>query len=333
MIKEIFSFVSMVMPFYIDNMYCKSVEGINTFRNHNTKVETKLRELRFIDFAEQVRKKRESELSNIEEIRSRQELRSDYDKYIQDSKVDKFTTFVVACGLLKDGLELQERVNKYQNALGKESATIVSKLADRIAELTKFKDRINQDMTDIWDDLYEVKCSEDVEDLIERITMVLQKGISQVDQSDFSELQENMQELLADISEVKAATNSRKEFEEVSIQMKEKYAESNFDFEVLPIIEDVISEILKVLDDREEQWKQENLSLGDKSRVNVHKWKERTQFLPEYLSDETVKKVEVLGKEADEIISEGKIEDVIFYFDKLDDNEKKECFEKLKQKI
>lgn len=277
-------------------------------------------------------KKKEAQkvtIYNIEEIRSRQELRSDYDKYIQDSKVDKFTTFVVACGLLKEGLELQERVSKYQSALGKDSATIVSKLADRIAELTKFKDRINQDMTDIWDDLYEVKCSEDVEDLIERITMVLQKGISQADQSDFSELQENLQELLADINEVKAATNSRKEFEEVSIQMKEKYAESDFDFEVLPIIEDVISEILKVLDDREEQWKQENLSLGDKSRANVHKWKERTQFLPEYLSDETVMEVEVLGKEADEIISEGKIEDVIFYFDKLDDNEKKECLEKL----
>lgn len=333
MIKEISSFVSVVMPAYIDNMYCKSVERINTFRNHNTKVETKLRELGFIEFAEQVRMKRESELSNIEEIRSRQELRSDYDKYIQDSKVDKFTTFVVACGLLKEGLELQERVSKYKSALGKDSATIVSKLADRIAELTKLKDRINQDMTDIWDDLYEVKCSEDVEDLIERITMVLQKGISQADQLDFSELQENLRELLADINEVKAATNSRKEFEEVSIQMKEKYSESDFDFEVFPIIEDVISEILKVLDDREEQWKQENLSLGDKSRVNVHKWKERTQFLPEYLSNETVKKVEVLGKEADEIISEGKIEDVIFYFDKLDDNEKKECFEKLKQKI
>lgn len=333
MIKEISSFVSMVMPAYIDNMYCKSVEGINTFRNHNTKVETKLRELGFIEFAEQVRNKREAELSNIEEIRSRQQLRSDYEKYIQDSKVDKFTTFVVACGLLKEGLELQERVSKYQSALGKDSATIVSKLADRIAELTKFKDRINQDMTDIWDDLYEVKCSEDVEDLIERITMVLQKGISQADQSDFSELQENLQELYADINEVKAATNSRKGFEEVSIQMKAKYSESDFDFEVLPIIEDVISEILKVLDDREEQWKQENLSLGDKSRANVHKWKERTQFLPEYLSDETVMEVEILSKEADEIISEGKIEDVIFYFDKLDDNEKKECLEKLKQKL
>ena len=40
-----------------------------------------------------------------------------------------------------------------------------------------------------------------------------------------------------------------------------------------------------------------------------------------------------LDKEADNIISEGKIEDVIFYFDKLDETEKKECLEKLKQKV
>lgn len=51
MAEEISSFVSMIMPAYIDNMYCKSVQGINTFRNHNTKVETKLRELGFIEFS------------------------------------------------------------------------------------------------------------------------------------------------------------------------------------------------------------------------------------------------------------------------------------------
>lgn len=333
MAKEISNFVSITMPSYVDNMYCKSVEGINTFRNHNTKIEVKLKELGFIDFAELVRKKKDSELSNIEEIRSRQELRSDCDKYIQESKLDKFTTFVVATGLLKNGLELQDRVNKYKNALGKDSTTIVSKLSDRIVELKKFKDRISQDMIDIWDDLYEVKSSEDVEDLIERITIVLQKGISHTDQLDFSELQDNLQELLNDINKVKATTNSRKEFEEISVKKKEKYADSDFDFEVLPIIEDVISEILKTLNNKEEKWKHENLSLGDKSRANVHKWKERTKYLPEYLSYETIIKVKELDKEADNIISEGKIEDVIFYFDKLNKDEKKECLEKLKQKV
>ena len=328
-IKEISDFLADVMGSYVANMYCKSVEGINTFRNHNTKVETKLRDLGFTSYADAVRKKREDELSNIEEIRSRQELRSDYEKYIQESKLDKFTSFVGACGQLKDGLELQERVAKYQGALGKDATTIVSKLTERIAELTKFRDRINQDMTDIWDDLYEVKSDEDVEDLIDRITIVLQKGIAPTDQSDFAELQNNLQELLVDINQVKGATASRTDFEAVSQNMKEKYVESDFDFEVLPIIEDVILEIQKALDQKEEEWKKTHLSLGDKTRANVHKWKEKTQYLPEFLSVDTVNKVKELSKEADKIISVGKIEDVIFYFEKLDDDEKKNCINKL----
>ena len=41
----------------------------------------------------------------------------------------------------------------------------------------------------------------------------------------------------------------------------------------------------------------------------------------------------MVDKEADEIISESKIEDVIFYFDKLDDNEKKECIRKLQSRL
>lgn len=52
--------------------------------------------------------------------------------------------------------------------------------------------------------------------------------------------------------------------------------------------------------------------LGDKSRTSVHKWKEKTQYLPEYLSESTLVEVKKLAKEAEEIISEGKIDDVVF---------------------
>lgn len=75
------------------------------------------------------------------------------------------------------------------------------------------------------------------------------------------------------------------------------------------------------------------LTLGDKSRKAVHKWKEKTAYLPEYLSEETIEKVKMVDKEADEIISEGKIEDVLFYFDKLDDVEKLECIQKLQNRL
>lgn len=327
--KEISAFLAQVMPEYVKNMYCKSVEAVNTFRNHNTKIETKLRELGFDVFADEVKKKREIELSNTEEIRSRQELRADYDKYIQESKLDKFTPYVLICSLLKDGLEIQKRLDKYQNTLGKDAESIVRTLQGRISELTKCKDRINQDMIDIWDDLCEVKCAEDVEDLLERITMVLQKGISPADQSDFVELQDNLNKLYADITNVREATNSRKNFEKVSTDTKNKYTESEFDFEVLPIIEDVIEKIEASLDEKEEKWKKENLSLGDKSRANVHKWKENIAYLPEYLSEVTLTEIKKLDKEAEEIIREGKIDDVVFYFEKLDNAEKKDCLDKL----
>ena len=98
-------------------------------------------------------------------------------------------------------------------------------------------------------------------------------------------------------------------------------------------MEEVISEIEKTLNDKEEKWKGDNLTLGTKSRKDIHIWKERTKFLPDYLSDDTLAKVKELDSEADEIISEGKIEDVIFYFDKLNDKEQKECLEKLSSRV
>ena len=49
--------------------------------------------------------------------------------------------------------------------------------------------------------------------------------------------------------------------------------------------------------------------------------------------EEAMNEIKELDKEADELISEGKIEDVIFYFDKLDDQEKQECVLKLKSRL
>ena len=58
-----------------------------------------------------------------------------------------------------------------------------------------------------------------------------------------------------------------------------------------------------------------------------------SQFLPEYLSEDTIAKAKKLDQEADELISESKIEDVIFYFDKLDAAEKEECIRKLQSRL
>lgn len=85
------------------------------------------------------------------------------------------------------------------------------------------------------------------------------------------------------------------------------------------------------MDKKEHNWIENSLTLEDRSRGAVHRWKEKIKYLPKYLSQETIEKVKLLDSEADKIISEGKIEDVIFYFDRLNDDEKLECIQKLKK--
>ena len=318
---------------YVANMYCKSVESINTFRNHNTKMQNMLEELGFTNYAMQIKKRKEEELSNTDEIRSRQELRSDCEKFLEESQITKYATYVNICRYLKSGKELQARIEKYGVALKKDTQKIRENINDRVAALEKNHDRTMQDMSDIWDDLYEVKSAEDVEMLIDNIASVLQKGILDADQIDFEELQKNLKELLNDINEIKSAVISRNGFKKISESMIQKYEHSEFDFEVLTIIQEVISDMEKKLNDREQEWIENVLTLGDKSRKAVHRWKEKSKYLPEFLSEETVTKVKVLDHEADEIISEGKIEDVIYYFDKLDGNEKLECIQKLQSRL
>lgn len=314
-------------------MNCDTVERLISFRNHQNRIQTKLEELGFIEYTNRVKIRKEKELNNIEEIKSRQELREDYQKYIEESIIEKYTTYVSIIAYIKDGKELLGRTNKYILSLGKDGTIILEALTKRVSVLEAARDRINKDISDIWDDLYEVKSSEDVDDLISRIQIVLQKGLIEADQDGLAELQVNLQELLDDINSIKEATTSRKAFIGISEEKKRKYKDSNFDFEVLPIIEGVINEIGRMLDDKEERWKKQNLSLGDKSREEIHRWKQRVQFLPEYLSDSTISAIEKLNNEADSIISEGKIEDVLFYFDKLDSKEKKDCLEKIMKMI
>lgn len=323
------TFVDENIESYISNMYCKDVEHITTFRNHNNRMQKMLTDLGFVDYGNRVSRQKENELNNVNEIKSRQELRADYEKYISDSKLDKFTAYVAIKDLLKKGKEIQERVNKFRTSLGKDGGNIEETLSARLQELENARTRIEGDITDIWDDLPEVKVAEDIEDLIDRITLVLQKGIAPSDQEALEEVKGNLVELLDDVQRLMKTDSSRVNFAEISSQLRDKYEDSEFDFEVHEILDEVIVAVEKSLDEKESNWKKANLSLGDKSRDSVHRWKEKIQFLPHYLSDETRAEIKKIDAEADDIIKDGKIEDVVFYFDKLDAIEKTECLKKL----
>lgn len=327
------SFIHENINSYIEGMYCKDVGHLTTFRNHNNRMRDLLEAQGFSDYAKRVEIQKNKELENVEEIKSRAELRDDCKKYLDESRPDRFMSYMAIKDFIKRGKELQERIKRFGASLGKDGSRIKIQVDERVQALEAARVKIEQEITDIWDDLLEIKSSEDVQDLIDRINLVLQKGISPQDASSLEEIRGNLEDLIVDVNNLQSTENSRVEFKRVSDELQKKYQESEFDFDVIAILEEIIQTVASKLDVKEEKWKEGNLTLGDNSREAVHRWKERIRFLPEYLSEETKQKIYALDMKADELIKVGKIDDVVFYFEKLSEAEKKECLERLRQLI
>ena len=318
---------------FVSNMYCKNVEGITSFRNHHNKIIKKLEDVGLKEYARKIDIKKENELNNISEIKSRQELRVDIDRFLNNTVISKFTSLVSIKEWVDEGLSLQIRIKKYNDYLGKDGIYIVNKFYSRISELINTKDKIEDEIGDLWDNLSVIKNVEDIKNCIDEITNILHKGIADTDQIELSEIKNVLTDLLTEVEKLKSPNLSRNAFKTESGKLKEKYNNLELDFEIDEVLESIINNISNELDEKEKQWKTRNLSLGDKSRKTVLSWLEKVSNPPEFLSTDTKKAIDKLKLEANEIIKDGKIEDVMYYFEKLNKSEREECLQKLKKLI
>lgn len=331
--NQITKYIDANINSYISSMYCTNVAGINTFRNHNTKVEEKLKAFGFVEYAGKVRAQKERELTNISEIQSRQDLREDLNKFLSMSRVDSYSSFMTISGYLKQASDLEKRLTKYHATLGADRDVIAHNFDLRVKELKEFQKLISDEMSAIWDDMYGISSIDDIKNIISRIDLVMKKGLSQEDFDDFANMKETLTGVLNDLQLVENAASSREEFKKISQKIKNKYQDEEMDFDVNSIIEDVTKQIAKRLDEQEKNWRSSYLSIDGKSRAEIHVWEERTAILPGYLSEQSISDYKKVKAKADKTIKEGKIEDVVYYFDKLQDDEKHECLKLLLEHI
>lgn len=252
---------------------------------------------------------------------------------MKDSSIDNYVPYTMIVSLVKKGREIMVRVEKYKKALGKDANTLIEKLENRVTTLIEQQERIKRDIVDIWEDLDNVEDLGGIEELEARIPMVLQRGILPADKEQLEELQSELKEVNEDLNAIKNEELSRKNFIDKVRCLQEKYAEKEMEFEVLRILDKEIQKCQISMDEKEATWKLQYLSLGDETRESIHKWKRSVEHLPVYLSEDTLKEVNKLKDRANQLISKGMIEDVIYYFDKLSADEKLECIKSLQNRI
>ena len=123
--------------------------------------------------------------------------------------------------------------------------------------------------------------------------------------------------------------DDREQFRRTYEDLKRLYENAQLEFDVLPILDGVADGITQSMNRKERVWREQYLQAPQENRSSLLMWIDRTSVLPSYLSEET--RAEYLRKKerVEEKLSEAKIEDAIFYFKRLNRNERAVCLEKL----
>ena len=240
--------------------------------------------LGFYEYAQQITAKGEAELSKKDEIRSRQELLSDGQKFLVAYKKISLKNYTDIQDMLKKATDLLERLNKYEKSLGNDAKKLHGQIDECVHKLSESKNRIQQDMENIWEDLANAQTLEDIENVLSCIVLVMNYRIPTRDLQDFEDLQKSLNAFMDDINVLQESIQDRNQLKKVTSEMRNKYSDSELDFDVITVLEDVINNAEEEIAEKEASWCKEYLNLGDRTRSTIHTWKDNTRVLPAFLS-------------------------------------------------
>lgn len=308
----------------LSSVYCQSVEKMRSFERFYTDCRDRLEYLGYFEQARKIDAKGKAELKNKEEIKSRQDLIEDGKRFISDCKKTSKNNYPVLKSLVKTADSIENRFRKYGDSLGRDAVITQKEVAQYAAEIKKQKARIDDAMASVFDIVAEADTVDAIGLATDCLATVLGYILSDKDRYEFLQLQGIIEQLNSDINTLQSEMN-RNLFEKEAHDMINKYRAEDCEYDFIPVIEDCISTCRNELDKKDSIWKSKNLTLKSKTRQDVFEWKQHIEVLPPYLTKETIEEIKVLDQEADQIISDGKIEDVVYYYKKLDCSERKKC--------
>ena len=314
------------------SVFCSSVDSMKNFSNFVDRTSHQLDLYGYRDLSAKLRSKGDKELSSKADIKSRQEFQGDCQKFISDCNFVSKTNYIENKELIKRAEDLDRRFKRHSGKLDSDVVKLYGDVHVLSEKLVQQKEEMERNMNSVYD--IEIDTFESLGSALDLITKVLGYSITDADRADFKQIEATLSELKNDCNRILASADDRFVFEKLSIEIMDKYRglEEEIDNDYCPVVEDVVSIAKHKMDDLDLQWRRAHATLGDKTRQTILSWKTQVEVLPGFVSDETKEEIRLLEKEADRLISDGRIEDVIYYFERLNSSEQKRCLDLLLKK-
>lgn len=318
---------------WIKSQKCEAVSKMSDYGKHMDKLSKMLKDLGYDEKAKLVLEQKDKELGDIEIIRERQNLKINSEIFLDEVEINQYSGYMKLREWGNRGLRLLKLLEKNEYILGKNSEKVRFEVEVRTKKVITRIRLIKKEMDAIWDDVCELKDLETIDKLISRINTLCQLGISDKDKNDFIELKDQLSEFLDDVKKLENLKNERKQFNEKFNELNEKYSNEDLEFNLTDTLKVVRNQRLEKMDANETEWQNKYLVLEKNDRTKILQWFNDTIILPGCLKKSTIEQYFILKKDAELLISKGKIEDVVYYFKKLNYDEKSECINKLEQLV
>lgn len=314
---------------WIKMQRCEAVSKMSDYDKHMDKLAKMLKMLGYEEKAQLMLAQKEIELSNKEVIQERQNLKTNCEIFLNEVIINQYSSYVQLCDWFHRGVKLLKLLDKNEYILGKNTKQVHTAVEERTKKVARGVKQIKTEMESIWDDVYELKDVKSIDSMIIRINKLTQQGISDKDLKDYIELKEFLKEFLEDVNIFEKLNFKRKTITNVYLELKEKYSNQEISIDLLNVLEAIYNNYRISMDEKEVEWVKKYLHL-ENDRTKILLWLDSTFILPGYLKESTVDDYFVLKREAEDMISKCKIDDVVYHFEKLNDIEKVECLNKLR---
>lgn len=330
--KEDFVIKSNFNP-WLSTLKCISEESIYDLKYEEKTYCERLKDCGYDNFSEQLKEHIEKEIKNIDFVKEKIALQKDLTAFVNYSTVNEYTSIQTINDILEKGEELQDRISGKESSFDEETRKALIQFKSKINIIQNAKKDIETEINSIQSEINGLNDISKISNIKNRINKLFGRGLRRADYPILSDFLIESIGFENDYRDLASCTNSLKLFEAKKNELLEKYERPNLNFNQINILKSKIDSMMVDFKFADTKWRRDNLEINYNDRKSLIIWKDKINNLPDYLSQDTLMKIEETKKNVEEMLSKQNVQTVIVYFEKLTSEEKIKCLEELKLRI
>ena len=306
---------------WIETLMCRSVADINNYKSYVKRMKDTLKGLGYLKEVELLEKKCKQQTSNQEMLIEKQAVNVDVYNYIKECKFDQYIPYTQYKAWMDRGKKLVERIKKCKDYLNN-TDELISKVDSVLQKCEQQVEVVDDFANMIYDELDVMANINDVERIITNIQELYSKGMDVEDLTDYKELEADLKNLQDTLENMFSLKEDRDAFVDFVVKAEAYYDNND---SISDVFKNTVSEIKKSLEARDLQWKGNFLQVSLTEQRDMVTWLKKTEILPKYLSPETIALYNSQKNTVEEAMSKFAIDDVVFRFRRLTDEQRKKC--------